>query len=398
MGAAGAALATLAGQLISIACYLFALVSHSSESSAKGTLRLLPFSPDFGGCFSCFRTGFSSSVSYLFTMLFLLAANHLLMRMSGSVGVAVFDMVQNASYLILYLYDGAAKAAQPLVSTYCGEHNRRGMTHTLRMGLCLGTIAGAAGIFLTMAFPEAVCALFGLEEPEAVRLGCYALRVFCAGAGFAGISIVLESYYQSSGEERAAYLLTILRGAVVLLPATFVCASFGVRGFWWLYPVTEILSLGLFLASFHGHTSSIIREDSFDPDRVLSILIDNRIEEMGPLLEKVREFCAAWDALPNQSYFVTLTVEELCSVIINRAFSARTGRIQITLVAEEDHLFTLHFRDSAASFNPFSLHTERAGPATFFDLDAMGILVIRRTAKEFYYRRYQGFNTLTVKI
>ncbi|MCD7956374.1 MAG: polysaccharide biosynthesis C-terminal domain-containing protein [Lachnospiraceae bacterium] len=454
MGAAGAALATLAGQVISIACYLTALpwrkgVRFSGKADekhrlpenapqgagAKGTLRLFPFSPDFTGCFSCFRTGFSSSAAYLFSMLFLLAANHLLMRMSGSVGVAVFDMVQNASYLILYLYDGAAKATQPLVSTYCGEHNRRGMAHTLRLGLCSGTAAGAVGIFLTVAFPDAVCALFGLEGQEAVRLGCYALRVFCAGAGFAGISIVLESYYQSVGEEMAAYLLTILRGAAVLLPATFVCAAFGEQGFWWLYPVTEILSLGLFLliayapreASFHGHTRPaaersegalpsayapreasfyghtrkkyrVIREDSFDPNRVLSILIDNRMDEMGPLLEKVRGFCEDWDALPNQSYFVALTVEELCSVIINRAFLDEKGRIQITLVAEEDHLFTLHFRDSAASFNPFSLRTERAGAAAAFDLDAMGVLVIRRTAKEFYYRHYQGFNTLTVKI
>ncbi|MCD8337968.1 MAG: multidrug transporter [Lachnospiraceae bacterium] len=427
MGAAGAALATLAGQAISIACYLTVLpwrknicISGKADENerlpesvphgagAKGTLRLFPFSPDFGGCFSCFRTGFSSSVSYLFSMLFLLAANHLLMRMSGSVGVAVFDMVQNASYLILYLYDGTAKAAQPLVSTYCGEHNRRGMAHTLRLGLRSGMAVGAVGIFLTVVSPGTVCALFGLEGQEAVRLGCYALRVFCAGAGFAGISIVLESYYQSVGEEMAAYLLTILRGAAVLLPATFVCAAFGEQGFWWLYPVTEILSLGLFLliayvpreASSNGHTHKyhVIHEDLFDPNRVLSILIDNRMDELGPLLEKVRGFCEAWDALPNQSYFVVLTVEELCSVIINRAFLTEKGRIQITLVAEEDHLFTLHFRDSAASFNPFSLRTERAGSTAFFDLDAMGVLVIRRTAKEFYYRHYQGFNTLTVKI
>ncbi len=106
MGAAGAALATLAGQVVSIACYLTALpwrkdvrISGKADeendylaenapqgAGAKGTLRLLPFSPDFTGCFSCFRTGFSSSAAYLFSMLFLLAANHLLMRMSGSVG------------------------------------------------------------------------------------------------------------------------------------------------------------------------------------------------------------------------------------------------------------------------------------------------------------------------
>ena len=31
-------------------------------------------------------------------------------------------------------------------------------------------------------------------------------------------------------------------------------------------------------------------------------------------------------------------------------------------------------------------------------MDSMGVFVIKRQAKEFFYRRYQGFNTLTVKI
>ena len=30
--------------------------------------------------------------------------------------------------------------------------------------------------------------------------------------------------------------------------------------------------------------------------------------------------------------------------------------------------------------------------------DGMGVLVIKKRAKEFFYRRYQGFNTLIIKI
>ncbi len=117
-GAAGAAWATLAGQLISICVYLpgFSGKTHS--------LRLLPFCPDSKGSLSCFKAGFASSSQYLFSMVFLLCANRVLLRSMGSVGVAVFDVVQNVSFLIIYLYDGAVKAAQPLLSTYCGEHNR----------------------------------------------------------------------------------------------------------------------------------------------------------------------------------------------------------------------------------------------------------------------------------
>ena len=58
----------------------------------------------------------------------------------------------------------------------------------------------------------------------------------------------------------------------------------------------------------------------------------------------------------------------------------------------------MHIRDNAVSFNPFSLYTSRLGGDEKVNPDALGILVIREKAEEFFYRRYQGFNTLVVRI
>ena len=58
----------------------------------------------------------------------------------------------------------------------------------------------------------------------------------------------------------------------------------------------------------------------------------------------------------------------------------------------------LHLRDDATTFNPFALDTSRASRDEDFDMDGMGVLVIKKRAKEFFYRRYQGFNTLIIKI
>ena len=46
----------------------------------------------------------------------------------------------------------------------------------------------------------------------------------------------------------------------------------------------------------------------------------------------------------------------------------------------------------------FALDTSRASRDEAFDMDGMGVLVIKKRAKEFFYRRYQGFNTLIIKI
>ena len=388
-GAAGAAWATLAGQLISICIYL------PGFSGKAHTLCLLPFRPDYKGSFSCFKAGFASSSQYLFSMIFLLSANRVLLRSMGSVGVAVFDVVQNVSFHITYLYDGTVKAAQPLLSTYCGEHNRSGRKHTMRLALTRGLAAGGAVVLLTACFPDIVCLVFGLTDSGAAATAAYALRVYCAGALLAGVCILLEGCYQACGEEKKAYLITFLRGAAVLIPVTLFFSALGRRFFWWLYPVTEALTLLIF-AGYCRYAAG--RREEAEDGRVYTVTIHNKYEELASLLSEIEGFCERWGASAKQIYFATMTVEELCAAIMQNGFGEMDGYIQITLVAEAGCAFSLHIRDNAVSFNPFSLQTGRMGGDEEVNPDALGILVIREKAEEFFYRRYQGFNTLVVRI
>ncbi|WP_312071325.1 MATE family efflux transporter [Anaerotignum propionicum] len=388
-GAAGAAWATVCGQIISIYLYLPGLGCRS------GALQIFPFRPDFKGTFACLRIGFSSSVQYLFSMLFLLISNNVLLRLSGDLGVAVFDMVQNASFLILYLYDGTAKASQPLVSTFCGEYNDTGKRRTLKLGLCWGTAVGSTAMLLVVLFPHMVCHLFGLTDSATMDMGVYALRIFCLSTGFAGVSILLEGYYQACGEEKNSLILATLRGGVVLIPVTLLMSVMGISAFWWLFPVTECLSLFIFLL---WHKLRRKAQMGFDATRICTRTIQSKKEELAPLIEELNRFCERWDANVKQRYFVTMAVEELCTAIKTKAFDNANGYIQLTVVAQEDGMFALHLRDNAVSFNPFSLQTEKVSDGDNYDMDAMGVLVVREKAKEFFYRRYQGFNTLVVKI
>ena len=85
--------------------------------------------------------------------------------------------------------------------------------------------------------------------------------------------------------------------------------------------------------------------------------------------------------------------------IISKAFAFQEdGYIQITLIACEDGGFQLHVRDNAAGFDPFSLETGKIGEGENFDMDAIGMLMVKKQAKSFFYRQYQGFNTLVVSM
>ena len=74
------------------------------------------------------------------------------------------------------------------------------------------------------------------------------------------------------------------------------------------------------------------------------------------------------------------------------------GYIQFTIVPHEDGTVTLHLRDNARAFNPFDLDTEDISLHDGSGLDALGVKLIKNKAKEFFYRRYAGFNTLVIRV
>ena len=117
MGTAGAAGAALIGLSVSVLCYMPALFAKDR------TLHLAAARPNPRETLSCLKSGLPAAAPYLYRMVFFLLANHLLLRLEGENGVAVFAVVQSTAYLILYIYIGAAKAAQPLFRTFYGEKN-----------------------------------------------------------------------------------------------------------------------------------------------------------------------------------------------------------------------------------------------------------------------------------
>lgn len=388
MGAQGAALSTVIGQMIAALVYL---------PGVYGKDHILKFrrcESDYGETFACFKKGFSVSVQYIWQMFFLLLINHILMKRQGENGVAVFDVLQNISYLVLYLYEGTAKAMQPIASTYCGEYYENGKNAVRKLGLVFGQTAGTAAILFVWIFPQMICRFFGLEADVARTLGVYALHVFCISLLFAGTSVLLEGYCQACGEEKKAFFLATLRGAVILIPCTFLFSTADIRNFWLLFPVTEIVSLALFLAAERFRQG----DEGYDPARIYTRTINSGNEDLGKLLREIERFGKTWGANRKQIYFVNMAAEEICMAIMQNGFiDTSEGYIQVTLIADTGREFELHIRDNAEKFNPFSMDTGMAYQRDF-NPDAVGIMVIKKKSKSFYYRQFQGFNTMVLRI
>lgn len=391
LGTRGAALSTSIGQVVAILIYLPGLFAKKSNLHPNFFL-----SYPFKEAFESLRQGFATSIQYLYQMLFFLLCNNVLMALSGENGVAIFDLIQNTSYLILYLFEGTSRAMQPILSTYYGEHNIIGQKNVVKLGFFTGIGVGVLLILCVALFPNAFCLLFGVNEPLLMELAAYALRLYCIGAFFAGSSILICNYYQSCERTKPVFILETLRGALVLFPCTLLFSKLGIESFWLLFPATEIGSLIIFFVVRQWIGFGVSQND---PDRVFQYTISHEAQDLADVLEKVSLFCEKFEADMKQQYFVNMTIEELAMAILKYGIKdQQDGYIQFTVIALENHQFKLHLRDNAEQFNPFNMETGRIDEENEDFIDSMGILVLKNKAKEFHYQRYQGFNSLVLTI
>lgn len=390
-GVSGSIAATIIAQAVSL---LIALLHFVKK---KGILRLSKPQIGIGECLRDFETGAASSISYLFQFLFLALANNLLMRHGGgTLYVAVFDVVMNVSFVAYALFQGTGAAIQPLVSALYEEKDKPALLHTLKSGIRWGMACGAAVTILIGMFAKQVAELFGLHDPMSLATAVPAIQIFCTSVPLAGVMLILIAYYQSVDQEKLSATLTLVRSFFVLLPLTLLLGLMDMEHFWLVFPLTETLSLGMTVLLVKGRGKGRVLVDV----PVLSAALDNDNQGLADLLDSAENFCKANGAGAYQASLARMALEELCLVIIDKAFTGDEREyIQVTLIAEKDGRFTLHIRSRAERFNPFDMRMGkiRQGDEEDF-LDSVGVMVIKKRAEKFYYRRNSIFNVLTVVI
>ena len=90
----------------------------------------------------------------------------------------------------------------------------------------------------------------------------------------------------------------------------------------------------------------------------------------------------------------------LSVVTQEKAFTGKPDEyICLTLAKEQNGDYVLHIRDSAPYFNPLDMRMGRLNAQSQEELlDSVGVMLVRKRAKDFHYRNYQGFNVMTVTI
>ncbi len=142
----------------------------------------------------------------------------------GSDAVASYGIAYKVDMVPIMLSVGLSQGVAPLVGYYYGAGRRDRMSQMMKTSIIYGIMLGA--VFLT-AFCLSGTHLAGIflhDEPLINQAG-YFIRVLGLSAPMLGIINMVTSYFQALGAAIKSLLITVLRNAVLFIPAVIILNS-----------------------------------------------------------------------------------------------------------------------------------------------------------------------------
>ena len=224
-GVAGAAVATVIGNLVS-ACYYIVFVRRRAAVISLDPRRAL-VQP--GQILPVMALGLPNAASTVLSGFASTFANNLLAR-HGTEAIAAASAAGKASMLISMVQMGICMGIQPLLAYSCGARDLSRMKETLKKTALLTGCIGVGTMLLCFVLRGPIISLF-LKDAEAAAVGQRYMLYVMAGTPFLGLVYISTNFLQAAKKATAAIIVSLLRQGLLLIPLLFLMhALFGLYG------------------------------------------------------------------------------------------------------------------------------------------------------------------------
>ena len=238
LGIAGAAYATVFGQMVGAAVAIVLNRRHNPEVK----LKLKNAVPDWHMLGEICGISLPSIIMASIGSLTTYVMDLILVRFS-STAVAVYGVYFKLQSFIFMPVFGLNNGMVPIVAYNYGAQKPERIHKTMRLGMIYAASIMLLGLEVFQLFPETLLSFFD-ASPEMVRIGVPALRRLSLAFIFAGICIISGSVCQALGYSIYGMFISIARQIVVLIPAALLLASTGILdNVWYSFPIAEIMSI-----------------------------------------------------------------------------------------------------------------------------------------------------------
>ena len=229
MGIAGAAIATVAGQIVA------ALVVLKKGFRKSPGLRLYP-----RHIARIFRLGIPNILMQSAYTFYILGLNLILAAFCDQAVTALGLYYKWQTFFFIPL--GAMQTCiVPIISYNYAAQNIPRCKKTLSVSVLFGLVLMAVGTLCFLSIPTQMLRVF-TKDTQVIEIGRIGFRF--VGVSFLPMvtSLIFPVFFQAVGSSLKSSALTLIRTVVLFVPLGYLFSRFGLNWFWLTFPVTEVLT------------------------------------------------------------------------------------------------------------------------------------------------------------
>ncbi|MDK2935411.1 MAG: hypothetical protein PWP62_419 [Eubacteriaceae bacterium] len=245
MGMKGAALATIAGQIISAligASYLFRTRSFKFKKES--------FVPDAAILKQILPLGISSFLTQMSIVIVMGVMNNIIVqygalsRFGADIPLTVIGIVMKVFQIVIAFVVGVAAGSQPIVGYNYGAGNNDRVIKIYKTMMLAEIAIGLVAMILFEFFPLQIIAAFGSESALYNEFAVMAFRIYLSTIVICCIQKSTSIFLQSLGKPFMSTGLSLLRDFILSVPLIIILPRFfGLEGVLYSAPIADVLSM-----------------------------------------------------------------------------------------------------------------------------------------------------------
>jgi len=202
-----------------------------------------------------FITEFSSGI-------IMLLFNFTILDIANNIGVAAYGVIANLALIVVAIFTGIAQGIQPIISKNYGEGKSKNVKIIYKYALITAAVVGSLCYLLGIVFSEEIINVFNKERnQELFSIANEGIKIYFTAFFVMGLNIVTTSFFASINEAKESFIISIIRGLIVVIPLILLLSRlFGMTGVWITIPLAEVSTLLISIMLYLKYTQGVKEE------------------------------------------------------------------------------------------------------------------------------------------
>ncbi|WP_066889422.1 MATE family efflux transporter [Clostridium nigeriense] len=239
LGMFGAALATGTTPILSLIILSFHFIRK------KNNFKIIKCKINLQDIKRIISLGIPSFITEVSSGIIILLFNFTILSISNNTGVAAYGIIANLALIVVSIFTGIAQGIQPIISKNYGKGNRDNIKTIFNYGLITSVVLGVGCYLIGFKFSEEIVNLFNNEgDIVLLSMAVEGVKIYFIAFIIMGLNIVTTSFFASINEAKESFIISIMRGLIVVVPLILILPNIlGMMGVWLTIPLAEFITL-----------------------------------------------------------------------------------------------------------------------------------------------------------